>query len=90
MSRDNDRQLQASLSHQELLDWAVQRYRDTRHWPVLRYRVEGSRVGNSRLLSQYKARATAHIYGGEVAEVLPTLSAYKFGLDPDKRKELES
>jgi hypothetical protein len=43
-------------------------------WPNRkRWRVEGSRAGNSRLLMNHTAVATCARYGGKVVEVIPMI-----------------
>ena len=48
------------------LDWA----RDQGAWPVRRFRLERSRVGNSRLLRKVDADRLRGRYGGQVVEVI--------------------
>ena len=45
-------------------------------WPAMRrrFRVEGSRAGNSRLVTQTTAKRYKGEYGGKIVEVVPLVS----------------
>ena len=46
-----------------------------RHWPSRRFRVEGSRAGNSKLVCERDAIGMRIQYGGEVVELVPSARA---------------
>jgi hypothetical protein len=49
------------------LAWA----RSKKHWPKRRWRLEGSRAGNSRLLRETQAINMKSLYGGTIVELIP-------------------
>ncbi len=57
---------EAQWTKAEAVKWA----RGLRHWPSRRYRVEGSRAGPSRLVSNYIAQTLVSEYGGKIVEIL--------------------
>lgn len=72
----HSRQLQESTwTKEEALAWARKVRASGRSWPGWRFRVEGSRAGNSRLLGKKAAEQTQAKYGGVLVEVIPTPTA---------------
>lgn len=58
--------LETQVSADDVLAAAV----DKNRFPTRRFRVEGTHVGNSRLLSERDAQGTALRYGGQMVELV--------------------
>lgn len=67
MSREMDWLAESGWTAEQALAWA----KSKEHWPTRRWRVEGSRAGNSRLLHKKTADHTRLKYGGSVVELIP-------------------
>ncbi len=69
--------MEARLDRDGAIGWAERYHAEQGRWPTRRFRVEGSRVGNSRLLRQGEASAMAERYGGELVELVPSPEEYR-------------
>lgn len=70
LSRDRTqkRMIESVMSPEEIETWALEWYRERGRWPTRRFRVEGTRCGNSCLLTLPKAHSTRSRFGGTVKE----------------------
>lgn len=50
---------EAQMTEKEALEWVRRRKDELGRWPMRRYRVEGSRCGNSGMLTQAEKEAKA-------------------------------
>jgi len=69
--------IESKLTATEAICWAEEQYRLSGRWPVRRFRVERTPVGNSHLLTEKKAKATHQKYGGTVVELVPNTHGYR-------------
>ncbi len=59
---------ESTMSHAELLAWA----KEQQSWPSRRYRVEGTYVGNTHLLTEKVAKKEqVRLRQGNVVEAIP-------------------
>lgn len=76
LSQESRRQVryafEAGATHEELIERAIELHADGYGWPRRKYRVEGTYVGNSRLLYLGEAQATQRRYGGHIVQVIPS------------------
>ncbi len=69
--------LEAQLDREQAVIWAENYYRKHGAWPLRRWRVEGSRVGNSRLLTEKEADRTSEQYGGQTILLIYDREIYR-------------
>ena len=67
---------ESQMTPNTALDFAEQQFKETKKWPRSRFRVDGSKIGNSHLMSELKAKRTQKRYGGQVTELIPPKKNY--------------
>ena len=82
--------LETQWTPDQALVWAKKCWIDQARWPSRRFRVEGGRAGNSRLLGKSAAENACALYGGIVVELIPGRRAYLLDRDGIKMEVYES
>jgi hypothetical protein len=70
LAKANRRALETTITKEAALAEALEYLENTARWPSRRFRVEGSRVGSSYLLTKKRAESTQRQMGGLVVEVI--------------------
>lgn len=70
MSRHERNMREAQWTQEQAQAWVNGTWERSRSWTTRRYRVEGARGGNSRLLTLAAAEATQGRYGGKIVELI--------------------
>jgi hypothetical protein len=70
VAKANRRALETSMTREEAIAQPHKKLANTNKWPSRRFRVEGSRAGNSYLLTKKRAESMQRQMGGVVVELI--------------------